>query len=317
MHPILPDATIWALALPGGLLLSLLASATGLPFMALAGQALATARRRIFYDKCARQLAMLAAILAPFTLFMTTLTVVRAMQMEQDLLVGPYRMPILALLALMAGTSLCAVAYLVTWKRLAGVPLLHRLLGLAAGVGGVKTLFIALGLLRALFVPGHPLPASGTAIETMRALLLPDASSLLWASLALALCAAATGAGTLGMQWLVLRRQRDDFGRDHYNFSLPWCAGWTIGGTVVALAPLAYTLWRALSSASPGLTVLPPLAPLAGCIAGPALVILCGCLVRRSSTPLRLKPAITIAVLCCILTIACVLSTLLSLSRFA
>ena len=64
MHSLLPDATTWALALSGGLLLTLMAAATGLPFMALAGQTLATARRRVFYDKCARQLAMLVAVLS-------------------------------------------------------------------------------------------------------------------------------------------------------------------------------------------------------------------------------------------------------------
>lgn len=316
MHSLLPDATTWALALSGGLLLTLMAAATGLPFMALAGQTLATARRRVFYDKCARQLAMLVAVLSPLSLLLTGISVLRAVQMEPDMLAGPYRMPVVALLTLHAGTTLCAVLYFVTWKGLASrLPLLHRLFGLSAGIGGAKTLFVALAIVRALFVAGHPLPATGSALEVMLALLLPAGNALLWPAFGLALCAAAAFGGVYGTQWLVLRRQQDDFGRDHYNFTLPWCAAWGMYGTVVMLAPLGYVLWRALSQVSPTFGVLPPLVPFALCILAPALCLTCSMAVTRSATPMRLKPAITVAVLAAIAGTAGVLSTLLSLSR--
>ncbi|WP_204265082.1 hypothetical protein, partial [Klebsiella aerogenes] len=44
------------------------------------------------------------------------------------------------------------------------LPLLHRLFGLSAGIGGAKTLFVALAIVRALFV-GRPPSACHTRVS--------------------------------------------------------------------------------------------------------------------------------------------------------
>ena len=323
MHPIFPDATIWALALPGGFLLTVLLAAAGLPFMALAGQTLATVKRRTFYNKCGRQLAMLAAILAPLSLALAGLTMFRAVQMDPALLVGPIRLPLFALLAILTSTSIFAVLYFFTWKRLASLPLVQQLFGLIAGMGMIKAIFFTLAIGRAMLVPGHPLPATGSPFAIMMALAFPTGHTLLWASFLLALCAVFAAAGCYAMAWLVLRRQQDDFGRDYYTFTMPWCARWAFGGSIVAIAPGAYLIWCVIKAVNPTFVLLPlslpamlpPLLPMALALLCPVFTAICAARVSHSVAPMRHKLAIAFARILLVLASAGELATLMSMTR--
>lgn len=290
MYSILPDATIWTLALPASLVLILLLSTAGLPFLSLAGQTLAKAHRRSFYDKCGKQMAMLCALIAPLVLCISIAITVRSIQLDPLLVESPLRLPIITLLAAMAGSSIFSVLYFLLWKRLAKtLPLVHQFLGLAASVGMLTTLFIASALARVIMLPGHPLPATAPPIELMKAFLMPPITSMLWSLSLLALCGVIAIAGAMAMFWLVLRRDADNFGRDYYAFVMPWCARWSLVGAIMTLAPLGYNLWIVLQAPLTGTIPMPPLLPLGLSILAPLVAITCSGLISKSQTPMRYK----------------------------
>lgn len=309
-----PDAAVWSLALPGGIMTCLLLAMTGIPFLCLAGQRLAVARRSSFPDKLARQAATLAALAAVMLLAVSVAVITRMAQMQPDLLQGPFRIPLLAPPALLAGTALCAGAYMFGWRHVRG-SILHRFTGLAAAIGGIETTVVTFALVRGLLLPGHPLPSVATPLATMNALLGAPLDSLLWPVLGQAVFMAAGATGAFCLAWLLTRREKDDFGRDYYNYALGVCARWALGGTLCALPVAVYVLYRAATLVSPDLTVLPPLLPLAGTLVLPLAA--CGLwgTVIRSATPLRHKMAIVGALVLLMVAIGCEASTLAHVVR--
>lgn len=310
------DAAVWTLALPGGILTCLLLAVTGLPFLCLSAQRQAVTRHTAFPDKLARQGALLAT-LAAFILAAASMAVIlRTVQIRPDLPEGPFRATLLAAPALLAGTGICAALYLAGWKRIRG-SVLHRCAGLAAGVGGIGATVGGYSLARTVLLPGHPLPADATAAATLRALVGAPADSLLWPVLAQSVFVAAGAAGALCLAWLLTRRDRDDFGRDYYNYAFGVCARWALGGTLCAMPVTVYVLYRAATLASPNLTALPPLLPLAGTLVLPLAA--CGLwgTVIRSATPLRHKVGIVSALVLLMLACGCEAGALIYVTRLS
>lgn len=322
MYTIMPDITIWTVSVPAAFFLLLVLGSIGLPFMALAGQALAVAKRRSFYNKCGRQMAKLTAILAPLAVLMLGLAVARSVQLDATLLDSPLFLPIIVLGVILTSSAVFAVLYACTWTKLAKLQAIHQIFGLAAGLGMMKTLYIALALARAMFISGHPLPATGTPLEIMRALLLPATPTLLLPCLATALCTGLAVTGLFAMMWLILRRNADDFGRDYYNFTMSWCASWATCGYAVCIAPLAYLLWLVLSPLfmSIGATMqtamaVIPLVPLACIVMTPILGIICGGMVSLNASPMRFKPFVCLVFILQFFATASVMALLLTFGR--
>ncbi|MGJ3522392.1 hypothetical protein ACR4XJ_05095 [Nitratidesulfovibrio sp. D1] len=304
-----PDAAVWSLALPGGILACLLLAVTGLPFLCLSAQRLAVTQRSSFPDKLARQGALLSALTAAVLVAVSGAVMVRMVQMQPDLMEGPFRVPLLSVPTLLAGSGACAALYLLGWKHIKGSAM-HRFVGLAAGIGGIEATASGFSLARALLLPGHPLPSSASAMDTMRALISAPVDSLLWPVLGQSVFVAAGAAGALCLAWLLTRRAKDDFGRDYYNYALGVCARWALGGTLCALPVGVYVLYRAATLTSPDLTALPPLLPLAGTLVLPLAA--CGLwgTVIRSATPLRHKVGIVSALVLLMVACGCEASTL-------
>ena len=61
---------------------------------------------------------------------------------------------------------------------------------------------------------------------TLGHIYVPGFGTPFWCALFWSLPLMLAIAGGMGAFWLVLRRNYDDFGRDHYNTMLPWCATW-------------------------------------------------------------------------------------------
>ncbi len=319
---IMPDITVWTVSVPAAFFLLLILGSAGLPFMALTGQAMAVAKRRSFYDKCGRQMATLTAILAPLALLMLGLAVGRSVQMDPTLLESPLFLPIIALGSLILSSAVFAVLYACTWTRLKELRAVHQIFGLAAGLGMMKALYVALAVARAMFVSGHPLPATGTPVEIMRAVLLPASPSLMLPCLATALCAGVAVTGLFAMIWLILRRNADDFGRDYYNFTMSWCASWATCGYAVCIAPLAYLMWLVLSPLflSIGATfqtaiAVIPLVPLGCIIVTPILGLICSGMVSLNPSPMRFKPFVWFVFLLQFFASASVIALLLTFAR--
>lgn len=281
---------------------------SGLPVMAVTGQTLARLRQRTSYDKCARQLAALAALLG---WILTLGGAVLAWLRLRPLLDSPETLgasvsllgqtlpftvraqaDMLVWLALACGTLFVSL-HVVLWRSLRQSPALHQTLGLLgaifcyAGIYGVMSVVSA----DAAFELGEP------RAETLRGIFLPGEASTLWNGLSYLLPLTLVMAGGLGALWLVARRHRDDYGRDHYTQMLPWCAAWARNSWIVLWLLLvcftAINVWHASVAGEPL-----PLVEMSRYGARLLLWLIPGLLwtiAVRSATPLRHKLTLLLA----------------------
>ncbi len=190
-----------------------------------------------------------------------------------------------ALIAALAALVLCLVAN-AAWKALQGSRGLRMVLCLAACLAALAGIYLLTAGLKdvaaAMLGDGqHALPA--------KALYLPGRYALFWPALAGLTFLALTAGSGLGQAWMALRRNRDDFGRDYYNYALPRAAK---GGLACGLVFLACQGWlfAMLSGELRGLVLSGDLGLMWG--AGLACLVptcLCWLMVARSKAPLRLK----------------------------
>jgi hypothetical protein len=152
--------------------------------------------------------------------------------------------------------------------------------------------------------------ATGLLVLTPSGIRLPgelfprDKLMLLWAFLLNAAALAAALGPTLGAVYLLLRRSRDDFGRDYYVFGLRSLASVGAAGAVISPVLIAVTAWMAYSGRlglghGPALLVLPDVY---GCWAAAVGLLLVAAVllfrVRAADIPQRRKASILFAVLC-------------------
>ncbi len=227
-----------------------------LPLMILTGQGLAITRKRSAYDKCAKQVAQCccflswivtsvgalllwrhvgSALLAP--LFGGTALLSSSFTSWQDVmaLLRQILEPSTILMqaqALIWVTLLCAALVMTCvyafWRSLKNVRLVHQSLLILVLFWNALALYGTVCILNYHVTIGAELP---TALGLF---FLPQFSSNLWIyfwnvapyipTLAVSL------SGGLACMWLLLRRARDDFGRDYYAQMLPWCALWARNG---------------------------------------------------------------------------------------
>lgn len=197
-----------------------LCALAGLPFMALAAQVLGQMRQRSCYDKGARQLAGLAFGLGWLcTLPGAWLAWTRLENAAQyPAIVQGY----MVWLLLLATATLCVSLHFALWKSLRNWRLCHQCLALLGGSFAGTALYAGLCLLDTECRIDQGLPP----VVHMWQVFVPQDQSALWNVLYYLPGLAVGLAAGLGALWLLLRRKRDDYGRDHYNVMLPWCATW-------------------------------------------------------------------------------------------
>ena len=212
-------------------MLALLLCLTALPVLAVFGQSLAGSSGRSAYDKCARQLGHLGSLLG----LVATCVGGIALAVQYWSLPAPdmknfaARENFLPLLA--AGGWLCVVIatllnclYTSLWQSRRATSGGHHFLGFSAALAAAAAVYAFLLYLHSR--AAAPVPASAD----MLALFLPGTEEVFWTGIICAPFAALALAGGYGALWLLLRRVIDDYGRDHYNLVVPWCAGWARNG---------------------------------------------------------------------------------------
>ena len=233
-------------------LLLLFAGFWGCPFMALACELAGRITKRIFLDKLALQLTRLSILIHTGIWIGCTTGFAALWYTHPEEILGFMR-PVARVLwptwgIGLVGTGLL-ITYLVTWKQLKkDKKPIHMILGLG-GFVLIKPLFWPIGVQ--------------------------------WAFMALTL------AGVLGSLYLLLRRNRDDFGRDYYKFALPICAKWALFPVVADLATCA---WIAILVA-PTMPAVPTSlwAALALRELSLILCIIIWIVIMKTATPLRFK----------------------------
>ncbi|MEF2144401.1 MAG: hypothetical protein V3573_03060 [Desulfovibrionaceae bacterium] len=258
----------------GALVLSLVSETTGL------------ARGTAFPDKLAQQLSSMAMCFLAIacTAFAAGGVLLgRNLPWLTDWLFASHS-PALPFCLTWGVALLLTLLYRLTWKGMRNNKALHLVLGGAAALAAVATIpagvIIAPEFLAAF--------SSGIAPENITPT-LPLADSPVWPFTLQYLILGLANGGGLGALYLIYRRHKDNYGRDYYNFALPFVV---TGGVVFMFLQLAGPAWLLLGMNPEARSALlaSTLAPVL--YAGVGAALLCCLLwlpVMRSATPLRFK----------------------------
>lgn len=272
--------------------LSMLFAFCGICILTVSGEVLGVRRRRSFYGKCAMQLSMLGQGLG-WTLLVGGR--VWLYFLEQDIPNGSILVTFHEISWMVLGLSVIfSCIYFLLWKTLASYPGIHIGLGVICALQSVLALLLVLASLRTLAVVNLPLAEETTLLQVLVPVWGTEyATSLCYIPFLLLAMPAA-----FGCVWLLLRRKKDDYGRDHYNTVLPWCAAWArnawaivwlllLAASGLELSPLLQdgTLETA-DAVTAGIRVLLWLIP-----------VLFWFIAARSATPLRHKAGLTVSLI--------------------
>jgi len=260
-------------------------AALGSAAVAVSSEAAAKVKDRVFLDKYGQQAAAMGAFLFPLFLIILAgsigLATVRFPQLTSRLLAPGS--PFIVSLAAMGVFALLGPAYFLTWKKLRRSKGVHMLLGVGAALAA------ATGV--AVTVPAKLM--AGLPPEAVQAGLGPG--SMVWPMATMHVILSMAAAAGLSCVYLVLRRNRDDFGRDYYRFSLNLASRWAMAAMLGFLACQGWLL-AVLPEPLRTMTTGTPLGLVwaAGCALGLACCAI-WLATARSQTPLRLKGLVFLA----------------------
>ncbi|WP_243363349.1 hypothetical protein [Fundidesulfovibrio terrae] len=211
--------------------LSLALAAAGLP-LASASMLLNPPKRvKVFRDKYGQQTAtfcLLAGIIATACLGAAAGFLPMVFPAAASFWLG-WPLPLAPLAALLVLCAVLAVAYRATWQILKENRPAHAAMGMAATVCGWGLGYLFLSFFRHFAVSSADPAADPT-------LFLPPLDSASWLLLPSVLALTLAMAGASAPLYLIYRREKDDFGRDYYNYALKMAGKWALGGSAGALA---------------------------------------------------------------------------------
>lgn len=192
---------------------------TGLYFISATAKIIGVSKKRNIFEKCSRQLAFLALWLGWIILACARVWLYFLEPPFPENTLAGY-MTEMSWLLFSMGVLLGTIYYFL-WKPLKNMPVLHVTLGMLAAIQNCVALASILFTLK--------ICASGPPFKIPCE--LPEIFPQVWdAAIFSAACYTLllifSLAGAFGLLWLILRRKKDDFGRDYYNLTLRWCAAW-------------------------------------------------------------------------------------------
>lgn len=220
-------------------------AAVGAPVVAVILEITAKARKKIFYDKLAQQVTALSLIL--YLLFILSIGGAAAYFCQKadwlkDWFINPAS-PIMMFYITMSVALAGLIPYKYTWKKLKKNKPLHVSLGIVGVIGGLASIHVATVVMKIFFlmqsrgvtpsVPQIPFYAHFQHVPGIETLYLAGVYMIM----ALSYAAAASGL------YLVLRRNKDDFGRDYYKFSLPVISRWALFPTLAQITAAGGALY--------------------------------------------------------------------------
>ena len=275
------DNLTFSQAALAALLLFLFAGFWGCPIIALVCEIAGRMTKRIFLDKLALQMTRLGTLIHMGLWLGFAASAVTLWYTQPDLiaLAQPYARFLLPILGLsIVGTGLF-ITYFATWKQLKkDKKPMHMALGIA-GLICIKPLF---------WIPALLVRTLALAETDQTWLLIPPVDSMFWAIGMQWVFMAISLSAVLGSLYLLIRRNRDDFGRDYYKFALPVCAKWALFPFVAVLATCAWI--AALAYPTVDVMGATPLLAAIG-IRGTSLIlcVIIWVVIMRTATPLRFK----------------------------
>lgn len=262
--------------------------ALGSPAVSVLGEFSAKTNKKVFFDKYGQQAGSMGLILLVLLIVVygatIGLTVYQYPQLADKIL--DTSSPFFTGTALLAVYAVAGLIYFTTWKAMRQSKVPHILLGLISALSGIGA--VAVVTPAKLFYNLSLTGPSEEALATASAMALP--LSAMYGVLVLA------AAASLSLAYLVVRRNRDDFGRDYYNFAMRLAARWAVLPMIGFIACQGW-LYARLPESVQLLVLGTPLAYVwAGVVALGAVTIALWLTVARSRSPLRLKGLAFLAV---------------------
>lgn len=290
------DLLLAANALPISFNVLLTLAAVGLPLVGGMSELAARSQGQVFFRKASQQTAPVGLTLLAYTLLVagsaSYMVLARSGGGE---LAALFALPVLLPVGLWL---LLAAVFGLTFRAMKNAGGLHAVLGILAGFCGFLGIHAVAALIRASLSPLHATPEAGTAGLALAPLLAPSLSTALWPLSAHFILLAPAAAGGVGLVWLILRRERDDWGRDYYAFAMRLMARWSSIPLLLALAVQSWLVFS-LNDLPPALlTRTDHAAPFVG---GQILGLVAVWLllrVSKSENPMRERPQIFAALGC-------------------
>lgn len=264
--------------------LALALAASGLPLASAVLLFNPPKRVKVFRDKFGQQTATCALLcgLAALASLAGAAVALRAQYPPAAAFWLAWPLPLAPLAGGLALSAVLAAVYRAAWQSMKDRRALH------AGIGtGASLAAFGLGYLFLSFFRHFALSPQDPAADP--ALFLPPLGSSAWIILPGLPAFCLVLAGALGSLYLIHRRDKDDFGRDYYAYSLKMACKWALFAALAVLADLA-ALFAVLWPVARELPIRPVFF---WSQAGAALSLLMACLlwamVVRNQNPMRLK----------------------------
>jgi len=228
-------AVFWAAMVLFAAHLGLALAAAGIPCVTSLAGLRKVKHLKIFIDKFGQQAATFALLggLWTFLVLVASLAAVRFLLPDTAAHLLGIPLPLCAVLGPVLLGGLAFLSYRGMWQRLKTRKGLHAVVGLSATLLLWAALYGGLAAMRTQILR---LPPAGAD----PAFLLPPGDSLFWRLLAEGLALSLGLAGTFTASWLVWRRDKDDFGRDYYNFTMRLSARLGFAGHAAAVAAMGW-----------------------------------------------------------------------------
>lgn len=259
------------------------------PMIAVVSEKLAVSKKRGFYTKAARQIAEMSLFFGILAAGLLVACVLWIAADEPAIFQFPYRLPLVATGSAIALTLAVLGLYVVLRPRKGPSTTTHNAIGLIAALCSLVALFLCTGMIRRLV---HTVPEFSAELpwgEQLTQFFIIPSGSLFWPLLLEAVPAGLAFAGAFATVWLVIMRERQDYGRDYYTFALPYCAKWALFATLLAVPAGAYAMLRGEDIMLPELSHLPSLLLDFLSVILPLLACLIWSTVIKSEHPMRRK----------------------------
>lgn len=253
--------------------------AFGSPLIALLGEVAAKSKKRVFYDKYGQQVGRMGFLLLMLILVVDAAAIGVGYAKFPHLFQKFIRpdSPLLYAGIAMAAFIVIGIPYFLTWKKMRNSKGGHIAMGVLAATASLACVVLAIPAKLTLGIPADAIQA----LMDAKTISLP-----MTVMFAIGIMAAAAG---LSCAYLVIRRNKDDFGRDYYNFSLKLAARWAALPMIGFLACQGW-LFAVLPQNFKTMVMETPLGIVWAVGAGLGLICtIIWIVIARSETPLRLK----------------------------
>ncbi|MDL2209556.1 hypothetical protein LJC26_01985 [Desulfovibrio sp. OttesenSCG-928-O18] len=274
---------------------SLILAACFGPIFAVVSERLSVSRKRGFYAKTGQQVAQMSLLLGILAALAIAACFAWLASEEPTLLTFPYVLPLGVTGTAVVLTLLLLALYVSFRPRKGPSSAGHMALGTLCGGLSLLSLFLCTSLARRLV---HTIPEIDPALpvaEQLLAFFLIPGESFFWPLLLQSVPLGFAFTAAFATVWLLVMRERQDFGRDYYGFALPYCAKWALFSTLFAIFTGAYAFFRGREIMLPELSHLPSLLLDALSVILPLVACLLWLLLIKSEHPMRRKISVILA----------------------